>query len=111
MGPNFFGMTPLPAKGTLTIGRSEDADVRIIDANASRLHARLHVDGPARLFIEDMGTKNGTFLRETPIAANQRVPFQAGEAIRIGFTIIMIQRKSLAPQARRCRSHAARARV
>jgi two-component system response regulator AtoC len=106
MGPNSFGMTPLPAKGTLTIGRSEDADLRVIDANASRLHARLHVEGVERLFVEDLGTRNGTFLRETPIAANQRVPFQAGEAIRIGFTIIMIQRRSVAPQARRFRSHA-----
>jgi DNA-binding NtrC family response regulator len=106
MGPNSFGMTPLPATGALTIGRSEDADVRVIDASASRLHARLHVDGAGRLFIEDLGTKNGTYLREAPIAANQLVPFQPGEAIRIGFTIIMIQRRSLAPQARRTRSHA-----
>jgi DNA-binding NtrC family response regulator len=106
MGPNSFGMTPLPAKGTLTIGRSEDADVRVIDASASRLHARLHVDGAGHLFIEDLGTKNGTYLREAAIAANQLVPFQPGEAIRIGFTIIMIQRRSLAPQARRYRSHA-----
>ena len=106
MGPNSFGMTPLPAKGTLTIGRAEDADLRVVDASASRLHARLHVDGLGRLFVEDLGTKNGTFLREAPIAAHQLVPFQAGEAIRIGFTIIMIQRRSLAPQARRYRTHA-----
>jgi DNA-binding NtrC family response regulator len=106
MAPNTFGMTPLPGKGTLTIGRSEDADLRIVDANASRLHARLHVDGPARFFVEDLGTKNGTFLREAPIAAHQLVPLQPGEAIRIGFTIIMIQRRSVAPQARRCRTHA-----
>jgi DNA-binding NtrC family response regulator len=105
MSPSFFGMAPLPAKGTLTIGRSEDADVRIIDASASRVHARLHVDG-ARLFIEDLATKNGTFLRETPLPPRQQVPFQPGEAIRIGFTIIMIQRRGAVPQARRVRSHA-----
>jgi DNA-binding NtrC family response regulator len=106
MGPSFFGMTPLPGKGVLTIGRSEDADVRVIDANASRVHARLHVDGPGRLYVEDLGTKNGTFLREAPIAPNQLIPFQVGEAIRIGFTIIMVQRKNVAPHARRCRTHA-----
>jgi DNA-binding NtrC family response regulator len=105
MSPSFFGMTPLPAKGMLTIGRSEDADVRIIDASASRLHARLHVDGAQGLFIEDLATKNGTFLREAPIPPNQRVPVQPGEGIRIGFTIIMIQRRRSAPQARRCSSH------
>jgi DNA-binding NtrC family response regulator len=106
MSPSFFGMTPLPAKGTLTIGRSEDADVRVIDASASRLHARIHVDGARGFFVEDLATKNGTFLRETPIPPNQRVPFQPGEAIRIGFTIIMIQRRGSAPQARRVRTHA-----
>ena len=106
MGPNGFVATPLPAKGTLTIGRAEDADVRVVDANASRLHARLYIDGPGRLFIQDLGTKNGTCVREAPIAPNQLIPFQPGEAIRIGFTILMIQHRTLAPQARRCRSHA-----
>ena len=106
MGPNGFATTPLPAKGTLTIGRSEDADVRVVDANASRLHARLYVDAPGRLFIQDLGTKNGTCVREAPIAPNELIPFEPGEAIRIGFTILMIQHRTLAPQARRCRSHA-----
>jgi DNA-binding NtrC family response regulator len=106
MGPNFFGLTPLPPRGTLTIGRAEDADVRVVDANASRLHAKLHVDASGDLFVEDLGTKNGTYLRETLIPPNERVPFQPGESIRIGFAIIMIQRRSLAPQTRRTRSHA-----
>jgi DNA-binding NtrC family response regulator len=99
-------MAPLPERGTLTIGRAEDADVRVLDASASRLHARLHVDGASSLSVEDLGTRNGTFLREAPIPAGQRVPFQPGEAIRIGFTIIMIQRKSLASPVRRVRGHA-----
>jgi DNA-binding NtrC family response regulator len=107
MGPNLFVTTPLPAAGALTIGRDEDADIRLIDESASRLHARLHVGASSQLFIEDLGTKNGTFLREARIAPNQRVPFQPGEAINIGFTIVMVQRRRPAAQTRRFRSHSA----
>ena len=104
MGPNLFVTSPLPPTGTITIGRDEEADIRVVDESASRLHARLHVDAAAQLFIEDLGTKNGTFLRESRIAPNERIPFQLGEAINIGFTIVMVQRRRPAPQTRRFRT-------
>jgi two-component system, NtrC family, response regulator AtoC len=107
MGPNLFVTTPLPAAGAITIGRDEDADIRLVDESASRMHARLHVGEASQLFIEDLGTPNGTFLREARIAPKQRVPFQPGEAINIGFTIVMVQRRRPAPQTRRFRSHSA----
>ncbi|HXJ20824.1 MAG TPA: sigma 54-interacting transcriptional regulator [Polyangia bacterium] len=105
MGPNLFLTTPLPLAGALTIGRDEDADIRLVDESASRMHAKLYVGESSQLFIEDLGTRNGTFLREARIAPNQRVAFQPGEAINIGFTIVMVQRRRPAPQTRRFRSH------
>jgi DNA-binding NtrC family response regulator/pSer/pThr/pTyr-binding forkhead associated (FHA) protein len=107
MGPNLFLTTPLPVTGALTIGRDEDADIRLMDESASRMHAKLYVGESSQLFIEDLGTSNGTFLREARIAPNQRVPFQLGEAINIGFTIVMVQRRRPAAQVRRFRSHSA----
>jgi DNA-binding NtrC family response regulator len=106
MGPNLFLSVPLPAQGKVTIGRDETADVRILDESASRLHAELHVGEHGELFIEDLGTRNGTFLREERITPRQRFAFQAGEAITIGYTILMVQRRRPAAPTRRLRTHA-----
>jgi DNA-binding NtrC family response regulator len=106
MGPNLFLSVPLPSAGKVTIGRDESADVRILDEGASRLHAELHVEAGATLFIEDLGTRNGTFLREEKIAPRRRIAFQPGEAITIGYTILMVQRRKPAAETRRLRTHA-----
>jgi DNA-binding NtrC family response regulator len=52
----------LPSKGRITIGRAEDAVIRIDDPSVSRQHAVLHV-GDA-LTLEDLGGPNGTLVRE-----------------------------------------------
>ena len=48
--------------GENRIGRDEDALVWIDDALVSRRHARIVVDDKAAV-LEDLGSKNGTFLR------------------------------------------------
>ncbi len=47
--------------GGISIGRSNDADVRIEDGYASGAHARLYSRG-ANYYVEDMNSTNGTFL-------------------------------------------------
>jgi two-component system response regulator AtoC len=91
LGPEHSMTRQLDAQGTLSIGRGEDADVRIVDIMASRTHARLHV-GDA-LELEDLGSANGTLLRDQPIPANVRVPLSPGDAIAIGTTILVVQRR------------------
>jgi two-component system, NtrC family, response regulator AtoC len=51
----------LPDTGELSIGRSGDCDVRLDDGSISRRHVVLHMDSSE---IEDLGTKNGTWLYE-----------------------------------------------
>jgi DNA-binding winged helix-turn-helix (wHTH) protein len=48
--------------GANLIGRAQDAAVRIDTSEVSRRHAVIVVDGPVAT-IEDLGSKNGTFLR------------------------------------------------
>jgi len=52
----------LPAAGTISIGRGEESAVRIEDLSVSRNHAVLHVG--QKLTIEDLGSANGTMVRE-----------------------------------------------
>jgi DNA-binding NtrC family response regulator len=91
MGPELFATHPLPPRGVLTIGRAENADVRLDDPLASRHHARLHIG--ETLQIEDLGSANKTRVRDVALAPGERVAIAAGEAVAIGSTILMVQQR------------------
>ncbi|HET7291436.1 MAG TPA: FHA domain-containing protein [Vicinamibacteria bacterium] len=67
--------------GVHDIGRAEEADVVLAGAKVSRLHARIRVEGRSAS-IEDLASKNGTFLRETRLAGS--VTLSDGDVIRLG---------------------------
>ena len=50
-GPDVHETITLPDMGTLSVGRDDDADIRVPDPSASRQHASLHVG--AIVEIED----------------------------------------------------------
>src|SRR5512136_1964238 len=49
------------AKREMVIGRDDDVDIQILDAGISRRHARVSTDGEGNFFLEDAGSRNGTF--------------------------------------------------
>jgi DNA-binding NtrC family response regulator len=104
MGPDLFLAQALPKNGAMSIGRADNADIRITDPLASRLHARLHVtDG---LFeIEDIGSINRTKVRDVALAHGERVAVLPGEAVTIGSTILMVQETRAAARNRRVWPH------
>lgn len=71
---------PLSA-GTFVIGRATDAAIHIDSGGVSRQHARILVSGrEAR--IEDLGSKNGTFVDGLPVAAARLL--KDGDEVRVG---------------------------
>jgi DNA-binding winged helix-turn-helix (wHTH) protein len=68
------------ATGNNLLGRAEDAGVRINDPSVSRHHARIVLHDRATL--EDLGSKNGTFVRDSRITQPTRL--MNGDAIRLG---------------------------
>src|SRR5438046_10489756 len=64
---------PIPLdRDEVTLGRALDADVRINDSQASRLHARIRTErdeaaGTARYRLMDLESTNGTLLNGKPI--------------------------------------------
>ena len=65
----------------LTIGRSGDADVLILDEKASRVHCGIRFwDGD--FYIKDLKSKNGTFVNDKQID----ITF-LGKAIRSGLVL------------------------
>ena len=66
-----------------TIGRSDSADVPIDDPYASSAHARIFPRGEY-MYIEDMGSTNGTFLNGRPLRQPEQL--KVADRIRIGDT-------------------------
>jgi DNA-binding winged helix-turn-helix (wHTH) protein len=77
-----WGAREVPlTEGENAIGRETDCEISIDDATVSRRHARVIVAG-AEASLEDLGSKNGTWLRGRRVEG--REPLRDGDPIRIG---------------------------
>ena len=66
-----------------TMGRTDDAEIPIDDPFASSVHARIFPRGQF-MYIEDMGSTNGTYLNGRRLRAAERL--KVGDMVRIGET-------------------------
>jgi DNA-binding winged helix-turn-helix (wHTH) protein len=69
------------AEGDNLVGRADDCRLRIESSTVSRHHARLRVRG-AEVWVEDLGSKNGTVVEGHKIEAP--TPLRGGERILVG---------------------------
>jgi|SRR5215813_8758536 len=85
---------PIPLeRSEVTLGRALDADIRINDSRASRLHARIITEtdeavGETRYRLKDLGSTNGTILN------GQRIDeafLEAGDKFVIGDQLIRFE--------------------
>ena len=95
VGSDAYSTYNLPQDGSVTIGRGETNQVRVDDPLASRNHARLHVDAGVggAMYIEDLGSVNGTRVKDEPIGRGERIQIALGETILIGSSVLIIQRR------------------
>jgi len=75
-------------EGENLLGRASDVRVVIDLARVSRHHARIVVEG-ARAVLEDLGSKNGTFLRGQPLQAAAELA--DGDEICIGPAVLVFR--------------------
>jgi ABC-type multidrug transport system ATPase subunit len=66
-----------------TIGRTAENDIVISHPQVSSRHAFLHQVG-GKLYVEDRGSANGTFVRGHRIQPGQKMAVESGEKIYIG---------------------------
>ena len=71
--------------GENIIGRAPDAGIWLDAPGVSRHHARIVLDG-AGAAVEDLGSKNGTYVRGQRISAS--APLADGDQIRVGSILI-----------------------
>ena len=75
-----------------TIGRSSMNDLPIADKMLSRQHARIVKDGNGGLSIEDMGSRNGTFVNGERLTA--LLSLKSGDRITVGGVTLKVESES-----------------
>ena len=60
--PSITGNTQLAGHKVLIVGRGQRADIRLVDASVSRLHAELVIGGDGSLRVADRSSANGTWV-------------------------------------------------
>jgi len=90
---------PLRRGHRYIVGRGRDADIVVNDPLCSRHHACLDVaDGIESLSVDDMDSRNGTYLNGRRILGPSVVP--DGGRLRVGRTVYILQLKEDAPLER-----------
>jgi len=100
---NLVSSFPLPSSGEITIGRSRNADVQIVDPSVSREHARITVSDS--FVISDLGSANGTAIKGKPISVGEDVELLLGEVVEVGTALLMIQRRPVSTREWRIWAH------
>jgi DNA-binding winged helix-turn-helix (wHTH) protein len=73
------------AAGENLIGRDPDASLQLEHSTVSRRHARITV-GDARAVLEDLGSKNGTCVGDTPLSG--KVDLRDGDRLSFGRIVV-----------------------
>lgn len=90
-GPNSgksFGLED----GTTLVGRASDNDIQIKDYSISRSHVKI-IKKDGNLFIEDLGSRNGTWINGDRIKPGEEFGVKEGVPIVIGDTLIGLGQK------------------
>jgi putative peptide zinc metalloprotease protein len=78
----------VPIEDRLTIGRADDATIRLEDQTVSRQHARI-VPGPDGPRIEDAGSRFGVVIDGEPLTGSRRL--EAGTELRLGNVVLRVE--------------------
>ncbi len=73
----------------IVVGRSDRAELQILDKKVSRRHALISRDTNGQVTITDLGSSYGTFVNNVKITANCH-PLTDGDVIKVGNTMIRI---------------------
>jgi pSer/pThr/pTyr-binding forkhead associated (FHA) protein len=80
----------LKVSGTATIGRAPNNHIVLNDTLVSRVHVELRCQGAA-LIVNDLHSRNGTYVNDVPVSPALPRSVQPGEVLRVGNTRIGVR--------------------
>jgi pSer/pThr/pTyr-binding forkhead associated (FHA) protein len=83
---NLFGSSFVIDRRETTVGRGEGCGVRLDDPLVSREHCVFTVDQENNFFVEDLGSKNRTYLNKKPVRKKRQLFY--GDRLLMGETIL-----------------------
>jgi sigma54-dependent transcription regulator len=83
------GLLTMPPGG-LDLGYDQLVNAGLADGRVSRHHARITRRGP-RYYLEDLGSKNGTWLDGVRVSKGEPVPLDDGALVRVGRTLCVLR--------------------
>ena len=93
-GPDMLKFATLyPPNGRVVIGRDVTCDLTLTDGSVSRNHAAFQVEENGDLWVEDLGSTNGTTLNGQPV--RERVRVKLGATVLVGGVTLRLERLSL----------------
>jgi DNA-binding winged helix-turn-helix (wHTH) protein len=96
--------------GENTLGRGPDSVLWIDDDTVSRRHARIRVEND-RAVLEDLDSRNGTFVGERRLVSGAPVALRDGDRIRLGSFPIRFRASKSPSSTRSARSRSPRKRA
>ena len=76
-------------RDVMTLGRGEECDMVVPERQVSRVHLRIKRDAGA-YFLEDLDSKNGTFINGQPAHEGAPVRLQDGDEIQVALCVRLV---------------------
>src|SRR5262249_22596804 len=94
---NTSSVFPLPREGVVSVGRGEEAQLRLGDDSVSRLHARIFIS-QLEVRVADLDSKNGVQVNGERIRETQTLV--SGDVVSIGDVTLVLRRPPRGPSRR-----------
>ncbi len=79
-----FVISDQPKDSAVTLGRQPSSSVMIPDNSVSSAHARLRFDSSKTAYLQDLASKNGTSVNNTPIDSDDETKIRDGDLLTFG---------------------------
>ena len=76
-------------RDVITLGRGEECDIAVPDRQISRVHLQIRRDG-LDFILEDLGSKNGTFVNGQQVHQGQAVRLKDGDEIHVALAVQLL---------------------
>jgi two-component system cell cycle response regulator len=83
---NAVGEMYMLRKDDVIIGRDSECDIQIRDVGISRRHSKIYKSKGGEIYIEDLGSTNGTYINGEQIV---KKPLNDGDRVQLGRTTIL----------------------